>query len=852
MKGGFHLAKINFNRPGGVTLVELMVMSVIASLVALTVIQGFSGISRGIIATRFKSIATQMASQRMQSLKSYPYYRLRLSSQTVNPTELSTLSPLVRSDEINYPPTESVVNGVHFSNYTVVERVQKNGSTEDLEVVSWNSLDTGLKQITLDVVWRENGGLKRIRLSNLLENPNRSVAAGDFVGTVRDAITFALLPDVAVKVSQNSSLNSITDAAGLYKIGAPSGTYMIQAIKHGYFTKTSGNVVMASSTPLVTVNFDLTAMSSGTITGTVWQNDHLVISRVCGAKLNGGFSQEYVEIFNPTTWTWTGDGLIGLTFQRQLAQDPLPIPISINYAPGGSNIAPGGFFLFASSPVLNINGTPVNADAVWENTVAGPNDTNFPYFDPGTGKLNILPVNGGNPDEDGVSEGAGVLTLTGPSIDQVGWKGGGGGNPATSEGTPLPGHLGLQIDKILYRKSDVGGTFSSTLGPAYDSGDNSLDWGVDATGGNTPPRSTASAPLPVRSGTPSNGAFVFADDGLSQMVQTSLAGSPPEARFTLPAIATGTWNVSASSGSFFFSYSTAITAGVTLSTSVVMNTTTTFGFVSGQVLNVANSAGIAGISISPGAAVTNASGHFNVALTPGDQTVTANPNGANPVYTETSELVPVVLGQMSSNHILSLTIGGKIRGRVTLDGVTPLPNVPVAVTNNMTGYTADNAVSGADGYFIVSVPSGGIFTVQPTVAYGETATPLTTNVNVPAASAITVFAATYTVTSAYGTLSGQVSSSGNAINTGVLIIASTVAVPGTLLDIDTVFRASGALYYAGPSRSDGSYSFDLKNGTYTVSGWYTSFNGNTPTVTRINQPGVVILPRQTTTLDLSW
>jgi hypothetical protein len=142
--------------------------------------------------------------------------------------------------------------------------------------------------------------------------------------------------------------------------------------------------------------------------------------------------------------------------------------------------------------------------------------------------------------------------------------------------------------------------------------------GVDATGGNTPPRSTASAPLPVRSGTPSNGAFVFADDGLSQMVQTSLAGSPPEARFTLPAIATGTWNVSASSGSFFFSYSTAITAGVTLSTSVVMNTTTTFGFVSGQVLNVANSAGIAGISISPGAAVTNASGHFNVALTPGD------------------------------------------------------------------------------------------------------------------------------------------------------------------------------------------------------------------------------------------
>ncbi|MBP9127826.1 MAG: hypothetical protein KBG07_03560, partial [Elusimicrobia bacterium] len=58
----------------GVTLVELMVMSVIASLVALTVIQGFSGISRGIVMNRFKSLASQYANEKMQSLKSTPYY----------------------------------------------------------------------------------------------------------------------------------------------------------------------------------------------------------------------------------------------------------------------------------------------------------------------------------------------------------------------------------------------------------------------------------------------------------------------------------------------------------------------------------------------------------------------------------------------------------------------------------------------------------------------------------------------------------------------------------------------------------------------------------------------------------
>lgn len=842
---------------GGVTLVELMVMSVIASLVALTVIQGFSGISRGIIASRFKSLATQLANQKMQSLKSISYYRLRVSSQTIVPSGLGAFNPAVRSDEINYPPAGNVVNGISFLNYTVVERVQKNDVTESLNVMNWNSPDTGLKQLTLNVVWQERGSWNRIQLSNLLENPNRLAATGDFAGTVTDAGTLAPLSDVIITITQNSSLNSLTDAGGAYRVGTPAGSYNLQAVKQGYFPKTSSTKVISSTTPQVTVDFALTAMSSGTITGSVWHNDHLVISRVCGAKMNGADSQEYVEIFNPTTWTWTMDGQWGLTFQRQFSQDNLPISIAMNYAVGGANILPGRFYLFANAPTLNINGTLVDADAVWDSSIGGSNDTNFPYFDAAAGHFNILPVNGVGPNEDGNSEGAGVLTLTGPSVaDRVGWQGGGWANPASSETAPVPAQFGLQVDEIYYRKSDMGGAFSSTVGPAYDSGNNALDWAVDQTGGNTPPRSTVSAPLPVRSGTPSDGALVFANDGLSQMAQASLTGSPPEARFTLPAIATGTWTVSASSGPFFLSYSTTIVAGVTLSTSIVLNTGTIYGFVSGRVLDFNTSAGIAGITLSPGGAVTNAAGNYSMPLSPGTQTLTANPNSTHPSYMEASQSLNVGLGQMSSNILFSLTSLAKIRGLMTIDGVTPLPDVAVSVTNNASGYTADNVYSGADGYFTASVPfpiGGATFNVQPSVALGESVSPITPNVlylsNTPGT---TVFAATYTVTSAFGTLSGRVTAQGNPINTGVLIIASTSAVPGTLLDIDSAFRSSGAQYYSGSSRSDGSYSFDLKNGTYTVSGWYTSFNGDTPTVTRQDQANVVILPRQTTALDLSW
>lgn len=836
----------------GVTLVELMVMSVIASLVALTVIQGFSGISRGIIASRFKSLATQLANQKMQSLKSTSYYRLRVSSQTIVPSNLGSLTPSVRSDEINYPHTTDVVNGMLFFNHTVVERVQKNDSTEALEVKSWNSPDTGLKQVTVNVVWQERGSWNRIQLTNLLENPYRFAANGDFVGSVTDANTMAPLSDVSISVAQDSSLNTRTDIGGAYRVGTSAGSYNLQAIKQGYFPKTSPTKVISSTTPQVTVDFALTPMSSGTIVGSVWQNDHLVISRICGAKMDGPVSQEYVEIFNPTTWTWTVDGQVGLTFQ---GQSPPSHAIEINYAVGGSSIVPGGFYLFASTPTLNINGTLVNADAVWDDSIGGPNDLHFgPLFNAATSKYNILPVNGAV--DDGPLEGVGVLTLTGPSVDQVGWQGGGWVNPAASETAPVPAQFGLQVDEIYFRKSDVGGAFSSTIGPAYDSGNNAVDWAVDQTGGNTPPRSTASAPLPIRSGTPSDGVLVFASDGLSQMAQASLTGSPPEARFTLPAIATGTWTVSASSGPFFLSYSTTIAAGVTLSTAIVMNTSTIYGFVSGRVINFSNSAGIPGIALSPGGAVTDSQGNFSMPLSPGVQTVTANPNDAHPGYMEVSQSLNVVLGQVSSNNLFSLSSLAKIRGLITIDGTTPLPDVAVSVTNNATGYTADNVFSGSDGYFTASLPfpvGGATFNVQPSAASGESVSPITSNVfylsNTPGT---TVFAATYTVTSAVGTLSGRVSDHGDAINTGVLIIASTSAVPGTLLDIDGAFRGSGALYYSGSSRPDGTYSFDLRNGTYTVSGWHTRFSGNTLTVTRQDQANVIVQPRQTTTLDLSW
>lgn len=822
-------------------------MSVIASLVALTVIQGFSGISKGIIASRFKSLATQLANEKMQATKSTSYYQLRVSSQTVVPAGLSALTPPVLNDAINYPSVDHVINGIHFTPYMFVERVQKN-ALENLEVVAWNAPDTGLKQITLDILWRERDEWKRVHIVNLLENPNRMASNGDFVGFVKD-IFLNTVPDVLVEVAENPSLNTLTDASGNYRLGVPVGTYTLRASKRGYFPITTPNRVVSSTAPQVTVNFNnLIAMASGTVSGTVWHNNHLVISRICGEKMFLANSQEYVEIFNPTTWTWTVDGQIGLTFQRTLALDIAPISIDIDYSPGGISIAPGGLYLFGHAQMVNIDGIWVTADAQWIGGAGSPNDLNFPYFT--AVNKNVIPVN----PTDGPTEGAGVLTLyslaTGEVIDRVGWQGGAGDNPASSETAPVPGAAGLEVNEIYFRKGDVAGFFSSTTGPAYDSGNNALDWGVDSGAPHALPRTTLSPALPVRSGTPSNGAYVFANDGLSLVAQASLVGSPPEARFTLPAIATGTWTVSASTGNYFLSFSTPIGSGVTVSTSLVLNTSTLFGFASGYVRNAVTSVGINGISVTPGAGVTNAAGFFNIPLSPGVQTLFANPNSTNPNYTEASQAVTIALGQTVSGNLFFISPGGRINGRVTIDGTTPFPNIPVEVTNNSTGVTLDTIISGLDGYFTARVPVG-TFKVQPVMAHGEAVSPITPDVLVPAGGS-NVFSATYTVTSAFGTLGGSVTSLGNPISTGVLIVASTSAIPASPPDLNSSFQGSGVAYYSGASRSDGSYAFSLKNGTYTVSGWYTTFSGSTPTVTRKNYAGVVVNPNQKTTLDIPW
>ncbi len=828
----------------------MLITLVLLSVGFLAAVAAFKGMSKGILVTKTKSLATNLAQEKIEFLKDRPYYRLRVSSNIVT---VSEPDPDVDSDPGNYPAETITVGGIPFTRYAVVGKVRKQAGSDQLELANWNDTDTGLKLIKVTVVWREGSEWKQLKLENLRENPNRGAATVTFQGVVQSTVG-APLGNAVVEVAENPSWRDETDSSGNYSFDLSPGTWTVRASSTPYFTiSKAGQVVSTSSSP-ATVNFTgndaLPKKSSGTVTGSVWLVDHLVISQVVGEYDNAGFKQEWVEVYNPTTWTWTINGDIGLRYQRQASQDVYRGTITITYI--NNTVPSNGFYLFSNTGTVTISGNDYAADAVWENVVGGPNDTEpqFSYFNPATNSLNIIIV---REDDSGIAEGAGALELyrisDGQILDQVGWRGGGSGAvPGFYEGNPMSMNQGINRNEQFYRFSSTSG-YTAGQGPAYDSQDNDRDWEVNASPTIVPKNTSASA-APV-AGSPADQAYVFATDGLSSTVQASTASlNPPYAKYTLSSIATGTWTVAASSGTSYYEFSVTVGGNGTSQTQdIFLTSSTELGYVSGQVTKVGGGA-LPGITVNPGGVTTDAGGYYRLATSAGAATITANPNSVNSSYVEDSATVTVVMGQIVSGVDFTLSGGGKIRGKVTSDGTNALPGIPVSITNTATSLEVANELSGTDGYFEASVATGTYY-ATPIGEFGEVVTPSSATVTV--ASGGTVTTPTFTIGPALGTITGNVTVNGEAITGGVLIIASTGTVSDPPPDVDAALRSGGLVYYMASSGGDGTYSLDVHAGTYNVYGWYTTFNGQTPSTTRRSRTGVVVTAGNTTTgQDLNW
>lgn len=844
----------------GMSQVELMMVVLIVSIGFLGLISAFGGISGGLTVSRTRALAHNLAQEKIEAMKNISYYRLLVT--TPGGTAIHSLG--FSYDTGYYPPESITVGQIPYTRYIYVEKVRESGA--DLATANWNDPDTGMKRIHVHVVWSRRGGEKKVTLVNLHKNPERVGLNVTVTGRIVTTGTPVGISGARAWMVQNPSYGGTTDAGGNFTFRASTGNWTVRASAAGYFDGQVSTSI-ASEGSFSVGDIALSPMGTGRVSGYAWYHDRILISQVVTSTqpLGAPTNYEYIELYNPTTYSIR----IGTNSSNQTG-----VAVRYKNGPGGGydgaldsstlnyntiNAPASGYFLIANTNTVTILGITRTADAVYK-TLGG-------------GVIDLARAGG-----------VGLWDVAASTwIDRLGWQKSGEAAPSDFVETAafpsifFPGWNGLQADQLLQRHTSTSG-YSTGDGPAWDTDDNSLNFSVSGIPGISslgwPPRDSTVLARPVV-GRPAAGSLVTATDGLSVSTAVWMEGSAP--RFTLTSVATGTWVVLIASGSRMIEISsvTATDGGTTWIPnanttpqwldpapsnssrySAFLSSANTEGLVSGQVI-LSGGSGLSGIIVrvsgNPDTA-TDSGGNYRLRVdvtAASTVTVTANPGNANPSYTEESQNVEVSPGVVKSGVDFALKQGGSISGRVTINGVDPLPNAIVVASQTIANPPVFTAVADGNGDYTIVNISSGKYVVAPALESGESVTSPAAGYyseTIVAGSALT--GRNFTVSNAFGTISGKVED-GEAITTGVLLIATTFAIIGDPPDNTSSLRSGNAVYYAVASQADGTYKVRVRPGTYRLKGWYTKFSGGTPQVLKDEETGIVVTAGQTTSRDLN-
>ena len=802
----------------GMTLVELMIALAILIIGIVGLVNSLAYIQKAVQASKNKTLASHLAQEKMQILKNMPYYQVIATSSPVhNTTDFAPES--LDYDAGYFPPDEITEGGVSYTRYTYVQAVKEDSGV--LTTLAPNIPDTGMKRITITMVWgRGSGGKRKLTVRGVMANPDTVLANVVFNGIVQTTSSVAI-GGAMVQLVEGVGWGDTTNSSGQYNFNATPGSYTLMASATGYYSGRLPVVIPAGATR--TNNLSLTKIATGSIKGYPWLTDHLVISQVVGSTTNASvtphYDQEYVEVFNPTTYTWTMNGNIGLKFQG--ASDPSKKTILIDYL--RSAVLSGGYYLFANTGNIVAGGVSVTADAVWASGNFG-----FPYF---AAQGNIIPVDGDG--GIGTVENSGAIELykvsDGTTLDKVGWRKSGYFAPFY-ENTPIQ-TAGLTPNELYARRtstSDSSGV-NVSFGPAYDSNNNNIDFYDYSSAIGLPPHNSLSGGKTVISGTPAAGALVTASDGLSSSTEAWLSGTPPYAYFSLVDVATGSWTVLISSGAYSLEKATVTipSAGSVytfVNTTTFLTTASTDGLITGRITN-ALGVPLPGIVVAPGGVTTDSDGRYRLRAASGMANVTANPTvGGTSLYvTLSSNTIPVETGKVHAGVDFVLYQGGRVSGFVTGDGTNGLSGIAVVILD-ANSIAQDQQVSDANGRFSSVVLSTGYYIVQPVIGAIAKSSPVSSTTTL-LATAPNQFSSTFTISGALGYITGSVTYGGNPIKTGVLIVVTTATLSGTPPvppDLSTASLA-GTPYYVVSSVENGTYKVAVRNSVtppYNVYAYY--------------------------------
>ncbi len=806
----------------GITLIELIVVILIVSTVIITFVGIFGNISKSIFYSRARILATNLAQEKVNILRSYIYYRLLI---TTAPSYLADFSPAVPYDTGYYPPEDVLQGGINFKRYTYVQIAnEENGEIKTYDPTSG---DTGMKLVTVTVVWQHSGEKKKVQIKTIVSNPEFIQYNAQVKGNIKRQGTMMNIQNATVLIGENATWSDKTDAQGNYSINLIHGDYHLVCSAWGYFPESV--LISIGPNKTITQDFELTPMSSGTVYGYVWYNDHLVISQVVASIEYDGFRQEYLELFNPTTYTWQvvvgTTPIIGVKYQGiGVGGNPDPPPQNIDLVYYTTEIPPSSYYLIANTNTITASGVTRNADALFVST-------------------NVIKCL-----EDD-SEPAGAIgiyyTSNNTWIDLVGWDWNNGGKSAPLYETDgINQNIGFEKDEQYIRRSSTSGVISG-IGRCYDSNNNEIDF-ID-TPLTYPPRNSSDSE-PIVAGVPLDGAIITCNDGLSGGTTAYLVGSPPVSHFNLVTVATGTWTVVAVHNNRFLEISSVVVladtlVGIPSSTTVpswsvaghhslILNQEITDGFISGRVSDVNGTVIIPPITVKAGSYQTtvNFAGYYFLQVSTGIYNVVANPDNKDTRYvSQIRENIEVKKGQITSGVDFMLSQGGKISGFVTRDGINPIPDIGmIAIDSN--DLVRGEGISDVNGRFQIINLTTGTYYVKPVLSSKETSIPERSTCTVTVGS--TIFAGTFTVRGVLGRIEGTVSDSGNPIKTGVLLIATTSTITGSppALSVQTL---TGASYFVNSSFEDGTYYLEVIGSTttpYNVYAYYVVFSTSQPDV----------------------
>ncbi len=865
----------------GMSLAELMIAMGLIGVGILGSLSAFTYISRAIQNSKAHSLATNLAQEQMQIVMQKSYYEILVT--TTPSYDIRASTPIAY--DAGYFPPESILEGsVWYTRYTYIQAVTENSGL--IQVLPPNTSDTGMRQITVSVLWQTGGpggSWHSLVIKNIINNPNTVMSNSTVRGTVTNAVTGAAVNSALIDVAENVGWRDSSDASGNYVVRMSPGSFDLIATAQGYYPRVVPFSIAANAT--LTQNFALVPISTSTVRGTAWINNHLVISQVVASTGTGNII-EYVELYNPTTgpinmgtnltysnpdtWMALWDAA-GNSQQRQLVYISTYVPAHSYYLITNTGDGGGAAAATMCSPIT-IAGVTVSPNACWR-FVGTPNHAL---------QCNPQIVSGcsaGSTNAGGIAVGTnGNLAWSGTGnftkYDSVSWTGTGATPAYPTEGTAKTpgGATGIQIGEQFIRRTTTESVILSTVGNAYDSGSNSIDF-LSFNPITYPPHAGGSTYVPA-TGTPATGAIASITDGLSAPSTATLMGTVPYAMFSVPGVATGTWSVFLDSGSASAEIANVIVStgtGVSIpnattsppwpangSYSIVLSTYGLVGTISGVVTN------LFGTVISPSVVVTiggtqrtvSATGYYAIRLATGTYTVIANQGNTNASYeSQTMNNVSISLGDVTSNINFRLSQSARISGWITRDGVNSLPGVTVTATD-ANGIVADTQVSGTNGRFTLINLTTATYFVGPVLDPKETSSPLTRTVVLGTSNVgQTVFSTTFTVLGAMGTVTGTVKASSESIRTGVLIVVSTATMPSGPPTLSSA-SLTAAAYYADSSHEDGTYAIEVRGSTtttYNVYAYYQRLSGQTVQISTGVISNVSVIPGAVTSgRNFTW